>query len=522
MLGLALLVGCNSYVILPPDGQGQATLNLILPSGVTSQSQQTAPIPGEYIVTFQKASDLQKLSGTGVVITQPHNNQALLKASSAEELRNLPGVLRVQPNYRYQKQLTPNDPYLDQPWEPTDPDTHQWYLDQIGAAGAWNDPGTTTQVKVAVLDDGYTHHEDLKGSHLDLQPIGCNQATGERCLNPADKNDDPYYPDESLASHGMSLIGLIGATTNNGKGMASLNFNAGQQAPIQVVPINIYTPSGSSSTDIIARGIRTAIAKGAKVINLSLCMSSGGVCTNTVSDPVLDQALKEARDAGVVVMASAGNNGKSFVAYPANSVNAVSVGATNLNKEKATFSHYGGHLRLVAPGQDLLVFNGRTDDQRSVQTEYMLNSGTSFSAPLAAAAAALLFSKRPTATWDQVVGALIHSGDDLTDPTLKDAKFLRIDKALQEIGGNPPAPPALRGSYQAHVTVSGVKVNSPVVFAFGTNVANVFSSQTLESGAYRVRATIEDRYQPGKTIYSCEGTMVVAPDDSTTTDIQCK
>lgn len=525
LIGLALLVGCNSMVVVPPDGppkQGIATLNLLLPAGVTSQSQQAAEIAGEYIVTFQRASDLQKAQVSSLIRSQTSSTQALMKAKTPDELSRLPGVIRVQPNYRYEKQLTPNDPYLTQPRDPSDSLSNQWYLDQIGAAGAWNDAGTTTPIKVAVLDDGYTHHEDLSAGVLDLQPIGCNTATGEHCLNPASKNDDPYYPDSFSPSHGMALIGLIAATTNNGKGVASLNFNANKQAPIRVIPINIYMPDGASSTDIIARGMRTAIAKGAKVINLSLCMSSGGVCTNTISDPVIDQALKEARDAGVVVMVSAGNNSKSFVAYPANSVNAVSVGATSSSKEKAYFSHYGGRLRLMAPGDHLLLFNARSDEQRTVQTEYFVNSGTSFSAPLAAAAAALLFSKRPTATWDQVVGALIHSGDALEDPVLKDVRFLRVDKALAEINGNPPAPPALRSSFGAKVQISGVNEEFTAEFNYGASVVTVFAGQTLDEGVHTVHASIFDRYQPSKVIYTCDGTLTVNPVDPVTVDIQCK
>ncbi|GGJ18238.1 hypothetical protein GCM10008938_00480 [Deinococcus roseus] len=516
-----LLAGCNCLVV-PPDGQGKVTLNLVLPAGITSQGQTAAVIPGEYIVTFESSAALRKLRSTAVVSSSESTTQALMRAKSMTELQALPGVLRVQPNYRYEKLAVPDDPYWQNPFVPSNPQSAQWYLDQIGATGAWNDTGTTTTTRVAVLDDGYTHHEDLSLSSLDLQPIGCNTDTGEHCLNPALQNDDPYYQEPFGTSHGMSLVGLIAATTNNTTGVASLNFNGNKQSPIKVIPIGIYTPEGGSSTDIIAKGIRTAIAKGAKVINLSLCISSGGVCSSIVSDPVLDQVLKEAHDAGVVVTVSAGNNGKNFVAYPANSVHVLSVGATDVNQQKSSFSHYGGHLRLVAPGEDLLMLMGSFDEARSLQTTYHQSSGTSFSSPLAAAAAGLLFSKRPDATWNQVVGALLHSGDTLSDPRLPDVKFLRIDKALAEINGDPPAPPALRGTYQAEVTVSGTTVESPVVFDFQASLVNVLSSQTLDSGVHTVHAVIRDGYQPGKTIFTCDGTFTVVKNETITRDLQCK
>lgn len=517
-----LTVGCNSTILVPADGQGEVTLNLVLPQGVVSQKTQPEGIPNEYLVTFESRSDMQSFRSAQVISRSADTAQVLMKATSLSELQKLPGVLRVQPNYRYAKMATPNDPYLNTAWDPQNPNTKQWYLSQIGAQGAWDETGTTTKVKVAVLDDGYTLHKDLRPETLDLQTIGCNTQTGENCLNPADRNDDPYYQDEGISSHSMAIIGLMGAATNNQVGVASLNWNGNQSAPIQVIPINIYTATGGSSTDIIAKGIRTAIKKNAKVINMSLCLTSAGVCSNTVSDPVLDQALQEARDAGVVVVASAGNYNKPYVGYPANNANVVSVGGTDINKQKTWFSHYGGRLRMVAPAEGLLMFSAVADANRTEQTKYMLNSGTSFSAPLVGAAAALLFSKRPDATWEQVVGALVNSGEDLSEPMFKDVKFLRVDRALQEIAGNPAPPLPLRNTYEARVDIPRANISTTVEFGYLANVLNVFTNRKMDSGYHQIQARIYDRFNPSVTVYTCSGSFWVKRGDVVNRDIQCK
>lgn len=508
-LGMLLLTGCSGQIFQP----GTATVQLLLPvyraPAVQAPVQtQGLALPGEYIVTFKSRSLMRQVAADGGDLSlqmASEGTRALVRASSMQEVLQLPGVLQAQPNYQYMPLALPNDPYLNTPFDPSLPDSRQWWLQQIGAPTAWDETETFTPVKVAVLDDGYANHEDLPVDRLDLKTVGCNTTTGALCLNPADRNDDARYPDEDIISHGMQVAGVVGAATNNALGVASLSWNAKNQSPLQVMPINIYDKKdGSSSTQIISQAIHTAILKGAKVINLSLCMTDGAGCSQTNSDPVLDEALIAAKAAGVVVVASAGNYNKSFVGYPANSVNVVGVGATNLHKERAYFSNYGARLRMVAPGQDLLLLQAKKVPEGQVQTGYALNSGTSFSSPMVAAAAGLLFSKRPAATWDQVVGALIHSGEELDDPSLKEARFLRVDRALQEIGGDVPPPPPLADGLSARVTIfkaeSGMQIPGAagassagavlymnnVVFDFyaGQQRGNILSNQKLDAGTY--------------------------------------
>lgn len=159
-----------------------------------------------------------------------------------------------------------------------------------------------------------------------------------------------------------------------------------------IMPLRVFDDQGNADSFMIARAIRYAAMNGAQVINMSFGMTS--------DSGAVKSAVAFAIKSGAVVVASAGNGNASAPQYPAAFANVVSVAATNLMDQKASFSNYGSSIYVTAPGVNVVsAYPGGY---------YAMASGTSFSAPLVAGEAALLRSMRWTGTRAAVAAGAIN------------------------------------------------------------------------------------------------------------------
>ncbi|MEA2199648.1 MAG: serine protease [Solirubrobacteraceae bacterium] len=141
--------------------------------------------------------------------------------------------------------------------------------------------------------------------------------------------------------HGTFVASTIAEATNNRYGLTGLAYGA------HIMPVRVLDGGGEGEASTIAEGVVYAVKHGAQVINLSLEFSPGV----TASDiPELIEALRFAHHRGVVVVAAAGNEGHSAIAYPARAPYVISVGATTEHGCLAAYSNDGSSLTLVAPG----------------------------------------------------------------------------------------------------------------------------------------------------------------------------
>ncbi|HEX4484132.1 MAG TPA: S8 family serine peptidase [Solirubrobacteraceae bacterium] len=211
--------------------------------------------------------------------------------------------------------------------------------------------------------------------------------------------------------HGTFVAGTIAEATNNHYGLTGLAFAA------RIMPVRVLNSQGEGEASTIAEGVRFAVKHGARVINLSLEFSSNV----TASDiPELIEALRYARRRGVLVVAAAGNEGHTAIAYPARAPDVVAVGATTEHGCLADYSNDGSGLTLVAPGggadanlpgdpncfpeapagRDVfqVTFTGSSPRRFGMPNGY---EGTSMASPHVAATAALIIAsgvlgRRPT------------------------------------------------------------------------------------------------------------------------------
>jgi subtilisin family serine protease len=272
----------------------------------------------------------------------------------------------------------------------------QWALETIKAPCAWLH-ATGHSVPIAIVDSGIDlSHPDLVAS-LWVNP-------GETAGNGYDDDDNGYVDDVygwdfsaqdnepwDENGHGTHVAGIAGATTNNGTGIAGMMWGS------TLLSVRVLDRDGQGTTWSVAQGIRYAADRGARVINLSLGGYNGGTA--------LRDAVVYAQSKGALIVAAAGNHNVALPFYPAAYGDVIGVSATDINDQKASFSNYGSHVDVAAPGVDIYstVPGASYDD----------DSGTSMAAPLVSGLAALIWAKNPSATTSDVATVILNGSQDL-------------------------------------------------------------------------------------------------------------
>ncbi|PJF46208.1 MAG: peptidase S8, partial [Candidatus Thermofonsia Clade 3 bacterium] len=221
---------------------------------------------------------------------------------------------------------------------------------------------------------------------------------------------------------------------------------AGLAPEVTILPVRVMNARGKGSDRAIARGIRFAADRGAKVINLSL----GATLTLNADEPsaLVNDAIIYAQQQGALVVVAAGNDAVPLPnAIAVDNPDVLVVAATDQRDHKAPFSNSGPWIAVSAPGVNILstmptyeVF--LTSDQvprdERFRRDYDYMSGTSQATPYVAALAALLFSANPDWSAAQVAETIRTNATDIRDLNPRfELGTGRID-ACKSFGG-PPA-----------------------------------------------------------------------------------
>ena len=335
-----------------------------------------------------------------------------------------PLVEFAEPNYIAYAQMIPNDPYYK----------YQWNFKSVNAESAW-EVSSGEDVVVAVVDTGiaYENYRQL-WVRYEIAP----DLNGTCFVDGYDFVNNDSHPNDDQG-HGTHVAGTIAQTTNNNLGVAGLSFSS------CLMPVKVLDARGSGTYADIAEGIIYAADKGASVINLSL----GGAHDSQI----LKNAVAYAYGKGVIVVAAAGNNGKSELLYPAAYNDyVISVGAVRFDETISPYSNYGTSLDLVAPGGDLSVDQNndgygdgilqQTFNRHPRDWGYWFYEGTSMAAPHVSAVAAMVISKG--AETDKVREILAESAKDLGDPgrdNIYGYGLVDAYEALRMVGIEFPQPP---------------------------------------------------------------------------------
>jgi thermitase len=330
----------------------------------------TASAAKDKALNDSNARKVGDVYGDAVWIVESRSSEK--DAALAARLERNPRVLYAEPDIELHTTVSnPNDALFSQ----------QYALQRVNAVPGWTSyPGAYTSsggVKIAIIDTGIdTDHQDLVG-HIDTANSRC---FGLLCLN--------GYQDDN--GHGTHTAGTAAGATNNLVGIAGVSFNS----PIQA--LKVCNLAGTCSTSDIVSGINWARTHGAKVISMSL----GGGGTTT-----LQSAVTAAYNAGIVIVAAAGNDGDGTLNYPAAYPEVISVAATDSNDARASFSNANADVELAAPGVNVLATYNNGG--------YTQLSGTSMATPHVAGLAALLAGQNPSWTNVQIRNRMNACADDL-------------------------------------------------------------------------------------------------------------
>ena len=308
----------------------------------------------------------------------------------------------------YGKVSRHNDPFYNQQFQMNN--TGQTVNGWAGVADtdcnapeAWAITLGSSDITVAVIDDGLEPHEDLVTSTGLSRVLGGN--------TPATGGDGT--PRFGSDAHGMACAGIVGATHNNGLGVRGV-------APlVNLRSVNIFW--GGETSQTIANGINWARAQGVDVMS-----NSWGYTSCSLSFSNLNTALSNAQNLGrdgkgCIVLFSAGNGGKTCIDYPANRSSVMAIGSVTNRAEHSNYSNEGPQLSLVAPSdasQGQAGASVRTIDRMGSVGYDSGNytpffGGTSAACPLVAGSAALVLGYSPELTENQVRSLLENTASDM-------------------------------------------------------------------------------------------------------------
>ena len=373
-----------------------------------------------------------------------------------------PDVEYAEPNYIRRFFLLPDDPDFGKLWG-----LHNTGQEVNGTSGTedadidapevWDTQTGSSSVIIALIDTGADlDHEDL------TENIWRN--TGEDWVNGTPGNNsedddnngktDDYYgwdfvngdndPDDDNSQdesyHGTHVTGIIAAQGNNNIGTTGVCWSA------SIMPLKMLDGHGNGTVADEIEAINYAIDKGAKIINVSL--GGSGYSMGEY------EAIKSARDAGLLFVAAAGNDGTdndSAPVYPASYDldNIISVAAADYNDNLAWWANYGyTSVDVAAPGVDIY--------STKAGNSYQYQSGSSMASPHVSGLAALVWAEDESLTYRQVRDRILNGVDVIATMSGKVLMTGRIN-AYNSINV-PPHEPALP-SHLAASTASGNQID---------------------------------------------------------------
>lgn len=337
----------------------------------------------------------------------------------------------------------------------------QYGLTNIKASQAWDRTTGESSVVIAILDTG------IDTDHVDLQ--GRISAQSWDYVNNDNDPEDDY-------GHGTSVAGVIGATTNNGKGVAGVDWQA------ELLIFKVLDSNGNGDMAWIRPAIAEANSLSVEVINMSF--------GQYLPDSGLEQRCTEAYNNGIVLVAAAGNGNVETLSYPAGYSTVLAVAAVGQNDVRSVWSgleasNYGTWIDISAPGTDIwsTEMNGGYDWR---------NNGTSLSAPFVAGVAGLVKAANPSLTSQEIYDRIKNTADDID--SLQQPQYQgklgsgRLNAANAVAGVNAEIYSPQAGSY-----VSGTVniIGTATGWNFSTYEVDVLKSGTVESNLITSNTSVE-------------------------------
>ena len=304
-------------------------------------------------------------------------------------------IIKVIKNEKYVASATPNfitkangeNDGVD--YSSIDVNKIQWNLQAAGLARD-SEFGPSRSVKIAILDTGIAYENYEDGN------ITYKQAPGFRNIpfwGGYDYINNDEHPNDDNG-HGTHITSII----------ASDSLVRGIAPNVDIIPVKVLDENRVGTEFALVEGIYHAISQGAEVINMSLSFPKG-----YLPGKLMVNAVNKAAQAGIVMVASSGNDGLAYVSYPAAMPHVIAVGASRIKNKnnklkRAQYSNFGPTIDIIAPGGTHEYDKNRDGIPDAILGEsfepgnpkemgYWLFSGTSSAAAHVTAASALLLGE---------------------------------------------------------------------------------------------------------------------------------
>ena len=330
-----------------------------------------------------------------IVMFREKPDTELIRAYSGEIKRSykiIPAVAAVLPERAEVYALERDNPsiaYIEPDYEVQTMDTLPWGVDRINAELVWNGAdgksdvtegrNTGSGIDISIIDTGIDYN------HLDLAD---NYKGGYDFVNDdADPMDD--------CGHGTHCAGVIAAEAN-GDGIV------GTAPEAHLYAVKALDNKGQGYMSNVIAGIEWSVKNNMNIVSMSI--------GSTQDSTALREACDKAYDAGLLLVASSGNNGNAdgtddTVTYPGRYASVIAIAATDSGNKRASFSGTGPAVEFAAPGVG--IYSTYLDNA------YTTKSGTSMACPHVTGTAALIWSAYPNFTNAQVRAQLQETAEDL-------------------------------------------------------------------------------------------------------------
>jgi serine protease len=412
---------------------------------VTANASGMAELPGGQQYVADKIWVVNEYNASAYLTGQDQAGIAVTGVSSVDELCRRLGVIEVEPYYpgRLTKpalirevsrmyiftladgidaasvigDLTA-DPHIELAelcyvptlnYVPNDPRvSDQWYISFTGAYEAWDvvRGDTTRHAIIGIVDTGvHWDHPDLAANIWVNagEDINHNGVFDNGDINYVDDDTNGFVDDvvgwdveendnsviDDATPHGTAVAGCASAATDNGLLGAGFGFSA------RIMCVKAFGDQGS--LEHAYEGIVYAAEMGAQIINCSWSTFT----YNQAEQDLIDAAW----ETGALIVGSAGARGDTVRNYPAAYNHVMGVAATNQIDQRAYFSGYGSWIDICAPGMDILTTYG--------ESGFQYYSGTSFSTAMVSGLAALVCTRYPSYSADQIDSVIEATADSV-------------------------------------------------------------------------------------------------------------
>ncbi len=392
----------------------------------SSKASGSEAIPGQFVVKLKDSSaassksDLEKILGSPVRSIFGDGRLVLVERpllevenTSIKILSENQNVQFAEPNFIYHVEKTPHEAQFGKQWgllnlgQDDSKNIGTAGMD-IGAEKAWDLTTGSEDVVIAIIDTGVDQtHPDLATN------VWTNQIEAHGLPGVDDDHNgyvddingfnfsDPAKPNGNSKDdhgHGSHCAGVIGAKSNDGKGIVGVNWK------VKLMAVKFLNADGGGSLDAAVQAIDYAIKMKAQIMSNS--WGGGG------ESLALKEAIERAEKAGILFVAAAGNNAisnDSSPHYPSSYdlPNILSVAAIDNSGQLAAFSNFGKKsVHVAAPGVNIF--------SSVLNNSYELMSGTSMATPFVSGIAGLLAAQFPEMTYQDLKKRIVSTARPLT------------------------------------------------------------------------------------------------------------